>query len=78
MHWLHSAFTGHIGLTASGGALIMGLIFGWLRGKTGGLCMFVAIVGISSGPNFIDGLESKGIGLYLGKWLFRFNTPVLL
>ncbi|MBB5873261.1 putative transport protein [Allocatelliglobosispora scoriae] len=68
-----------IGLTTSGGALIMGLIFGWLRSRnptfgkfppaaewlmdTGGLCMFVGIVGIQSGPNFISGVKSEGVGL---------------
>ncbi len=100
----------NIGLTTSGGALIMGLVFGWLRSKypvfgrfpaaaqwimnTGGLCMFVGIVGISSGPNFFHGLSQKGVSLvigglivtllpmvltlYLGRWLFKINTPVLL
>jgi len=100
----------NIGLTTSGGALIMGLIFGWLRAKhptfgnfpapaqwimnTGGLCMFVGIVGISSGPNFISGVKSQGLGLvigglivtllpmiitmYLGKFLFKIRTPQLL
>lgn len=99
-----------IGLTTSGGALIMGLVFGWLRAKhptfgrfpaaanwlmnTGGLCMFVGIVGISSGPDFISGLKQQGLGLvigglivtlapmviclYLGRYLFKFKTPVLL
>ncbi len=71
----------NIGLTTSGGALIMGLIFGWLRARkptfgqfppaaewlmdTGGLCMFVGIVGIQSGPNFIAGVKSQGVGLLL-------------
>jgi putative transport protein len=100
----------NIGLTTSGGALIMGLVFGWLRAKhptfgnfpapaqwlmsTGGLCMFVGIVGISSGPNFIHGVAQKGVGLvigglvvtllpmiitmYLGRCIFKINTPVLL
>lgn len=72
-------FGANIGLTTSGGALIMGLIFGWLRSRspsfgrfppaaqwimdTGGLCMFVGIVGIQSGPNFIAGVKSEGLGL---------------
>ncbi|GLZ79145.1 putative transporter [Actinorhabdospora filicis] len=99
-----------IGLTTSGGALIMGLVFGWLRAKSptfgrfppaanwlmsqGGLCMFVAIVGITSGPQFISGVKSEGLGLvgaglivtltpmviclYLGKYVFKFKTPILL
>lgn len=99
-----------IGLTTSGGALIMGLVFGWLRSRsptfgrfpqpanwlmnTGGLCMFVGIVGITSGPDFISGVRSEGLrlvfaglavtllpmllSLYLGHRFFKFNTPVLL
>jgi hypothetical protein len=36
----------------------------WLM-DTGGLCMFVGIVGIQSGPNFISGVKSEGVGLLL-------------
>lgn len=66
-------------LTASGGALIMGLVFGWLRSvypifgripepaiwifDTVGLCMFIGIVGLSAGPSFISGLQKSGISL---------------
>lgn len=66
-------------LTASGGALIMGLIFGWLRSiyrhfgripepaiwifDTVGLCIFIAIVGLNAGPSFISGLQKTGISL---------------
>jgi putative transport protein len=66
-------------LTASGGALIMGLIFGWLRSvyqtfgripepaiwifDTVGLCIFIAIVGLNAGPSFISGLQTTGISL---------------
>ncbi|CAH1671971.1 conserved membrane hypothetical protein [Hyphomicrobiales bacterium] len=66
-------------LTASGGALFMGLVFGWLRSAypyfgripepaiwifdTLGLCMFIGIVGISAGPSFVSGLKSTGISL---------------
>jgi putative transport protein len=66
-------------LTASGGALFMGLIFGWLRSTypffgripepaiwifdTVGLCMFIGIVGLSAGPSFVAGLKSTGISL---------------
>jgi len=65
-----------ISLSTSGGALIMGLIFGWLRGKyptfgnvppgaqwfmdTLGLCLFVAVVGINAGPSFSSGLSQAG------------------
>ncbi|MFJ8041929.1 aspartate-alanine antiporter [Kitasatospora sp. NPDC096147] len=68
-----------ISLSTSGGALIMGLIFGWIRGRyptygnvppgaqwfmdTFGLCAFVAIVGINAGPSFSSGLSQAGWGL---------------
>src|SRR5262245_18572142 len=66
-------------LTASGGALIMGLVFGWLRAvhptfgripepamwvfDTVGLTAFVAVVGLSAGPSFVAGLQKSGISL---------------
>jgi putative transport protein len=68
-----------LSLTASGGALIMGLVFGWLRSvypffgripepaiwifDTVGLCMFIGIVGLSAGPSFFTGLQKTGISL---------------
>ena len=68
-----------ISLTASGGALIMGLVFGWLRSvrptfgripepalwvfDTIGLAVFIGCVGISAGPSFVSGLKSTGPGL---------------
>ena len=68
-----------ISLTTSGGALVMGLIFGWLRSKTPkfgripeaalwifdnvGLSTFIGIVGLSAGPSFISGLSQTGVGL---------------
>ena len=70
-----------ITLTASGGALIMGLVFGWLRSAypffgrmpepaiwifdTVGLCLFIGVVGISAGPGFVTGLQKTGISLVL-------------
>ncbi|MFD8598143.1 aspartate-alanine antiporter [Kitasatospora sp. NPDC059646] len=70
-----------ISLSTSGGALIMGLVFGWIRGRhptygnvppgaqwfmdTLGLCAFVAIVGINAGPSFTSGLSQAGWGLLL-------------
>ncbi|MFK0186859.1 aspartate-alanine antiporter [Streptomyces rubiginosohelvolus] len=70
-----------ISLSTSGGGLIMGLVFGWIRGKyptygnvppgaqwfmdTLGLCLFVAVVGINAGPSFTSGLSSAGWGLLL-------------
>ncbi|MFD8439481.1 aspartate-alanine antiporter [Streptomyces microflavus] len=68
-----------ISLSTSGGGLIMGLVFGWIRGKyptygnvppgaqwfmdTLGLCLFVAVVGINAGPGFTSGLATAGWGL---------------
>jgi len=68
-----------ISFTASGGALIMGLVFGWFHSKTRvigripdaalwifdnvGLAAFIGIVGLSAGPSFISGLKQTGFGL---------------
>ncbi|WP_153111623.1 aspartate-alanine antiporter [Propionivibrio limicola] len=68
-----------ITLTASGGALVMGLVFGWLRSirptfgripeaalwvfDTVGLCTFIGIVGLGAGPTFVAGVKQTGIGL---------------
>ena len=68
-----------ITLTASGGALIMGLVFGWLRSvfpafgripeaamwvfDTVGLTVFIGVVGLTAGPSFISGLQKSGISL---------------
>ena len=68
-------------LTASGGALIMGLVFGWLRSvypffgripeaaiwifDTVGLCTFIGVVGLSAGPSFVAGLQKTGMSLVL-------------
>ena len=97
-------------LSTAGGALISGLVCGWLRSvrpKFGriptstvwfmnsvGLNIFIAIVGISAGPGFVNGLKTQGIslflwgalatsvpiiiGLYIGKYLFRFHDALLL
>jgi len=96
-------------LSTAGGALISGLICGWLRSvrpKFGriptptvwfmnsvGLNIFIAIVGISAGPGFVNGLKTQGIslflwgalattvplilGMYVGKYLFRFHDALL-
>src|SRR5437899_4324793 len=66
-------------LTASGGALIMGLVFGWLRAvrptfgripeaamwvfETVGLTVFIGVVGLSAGPSFVTGLQKSGVSL---------------
>lgn len=68
-----------ISLTASGGALIMGLVFGWLRSvrptfgripepalwvfDTIGLAVFIGCVGLAAGPSFVSGLKATGPGL---------------
>lgn len=68
-----------ITLTASGGALIMGLVFGWLRSvfpafgripdaamwvfDMVGLSVFIGVVGLTAGPSFISGLQKSGISL---------------
>jgi putative transport protein len=97
-------------LSTSGGALISGLFFGWLRSvrptfgripspavwfmNSVGLNVFIAIVGISSGPKFVAGLQQLGFGLflwgivvtavplvlamYVGKYVFRFHDALLL
>jgi putative transport protein len=66
-------------LTASGGALVMGLVFGWLRSvhptfgripepamwvfDTVGLTVFMAVVGLGAGPSFVAGLQKSGVSL---------------
>jgi putative transport protein len=70
-----------ITLTASGGALIMGLVFGWLRAlrptfgripeaavwvfDTVGLTVFIGVVGLTAGPSFVSGLQKSGASLIL-------------
>ncbi len=104
--------TGNIplSLSASGGVLIMGIIFGWIRSmrpKFGavpepavwlmnnmGLNIFIAVVGINAGPDFIAGLKSAGvslfvagifvslvpmlIGILLGRFVFKFQPAITL
>ena len=97
-------------LSTSGGVLIAGLFFGWLRSvrptfgripsstvwfmNSVGLNVFIAVVGISSGPGFVAGLQQLGFSLflwgvavtsvplilamYVGKYLFRFDDAILL
>jgi putative transport protein len=97
-------------LSTAGGALVSGLVFGWLRSvrptfghiptptvwfmNNVGLNIFIAIVGISAGPGFINGLKTQGaslfvwgvaattvpllLGMFLGKFVFKFHDAVLL
>ena len=96
-------------LSTAGGALIAGIVFGWLRStrpffgripsstvwfmNSVGLNIFIAVVGISAGPGFVNGLKTQGIGLFLwgavattvpiilgmfvGKFIFRFHDALL-
>jgi putative transport protein len=68
-----------LSLTASGGALGMGLVVGWLRARrptfgripepalwvfdTIGLAVFIGVVGLDAGPHFVAGLRATGPSL---------------
>jgi putative transport protein len=97
-------------LSTSGGVLIAGLFFGWLRSvhptfgripsstvwfmNSVGLNVFIAVVGIASGPGFVAGLQQLGFSLflwgvvvttvplvlamYVGKYLFKFDDALVL
>ena len=99
-----------LSLSASGGVLIMGIIFGWLRSMRPtfgavpepaiwlmnnlGLNIFVAVVGLEAGPDFIAGLKASGInlfvagifvsiipvliGLFMGRYIFKFEPAITL
>ncbi|MCE6951463.1 aspartate-alanine antiporter [Cereibacter sphaeroides] len=99
-----------ITLSTSGGALIAGIFVGWLRTvkpwignvpqptlwfmNSVGLNVFIAVVGISSGPTFVAGLQQAGFGIFfwglfatgmpmilaplIGKYLFRFDDAINL
>lgn len=99
-----------ISLSVSGGALIAGLVLGWLRSKHPtfgrlprssvwlmdnlGLNMFIAVVGISSGPSFVTGLKEVGpvlflmgvvattlplvLGMIIGSRIFKFPAAINL
>jgi len=70
-----------LSLSTSGGALIAGLVCGWLRSvnrtfgrvpapalwvlNNVGLTTFIAVVGITSGPSFVAGLKAAGLMLLL-------------
>ncbi len=97
-------------LSTAGGALIAGIVGGWLRSvrpsfgripsptvwfmNSVGLNIFIAIVGISAGPGFVNGLKTQGVGLFLwgalattvplvigmfvAKYVFRFHDALTL
>jgi putative transport protein len=97
-------------LSTAGGALVAGIVGGWLRSvrptfgriptptiwfmNSVGLNIFIAIVGISAGPGFVNGLRTQGAGLFvwgalattiplvigmlIAKYLFRFHDALTL
>ena len=82
-----------ITLSTAGGALIAGLVFGWLRAihptfgripeptvwfmNSVGLNVFIAVIGLTAGPGFISGLQHLGIGLFL--WgIVATSLPLIL
>ncbi len=97
-------------LSTAGGALISGILCGWLRSvrptfgripaptlwfmNSVGLNIFIAIVGLSAGPGFVNGLRTQGIGLFfwgavattiplvlgmlIAKYIFRFHDALTL
>jgi putative transport protein len=99
-----------LSLSTSGGALIAGLICGYLRStrrtfgripegalwafNNMGLTIFIAVVGISTGPAFVAGLKQAGlslfmwgifvtlmpfiVGIFVGKYVFKFHPGILL
>ena len=99
-----------LGLSTSGGALIAGLVAGWLRSvnptfgripgpalwvfNNVGLAVFIAVVGLSTGPTFVAGVKNNGltlffagivvtlvpfvIALYFGKYVLKMKAPILL
>jgi putative transport protein len=99
-----------LSLSTSGGALIAGLVCGYLRSVNRtfgripepalwafnniGLTVFIAVVGISTGPKFVSGIKEAGIslflwgifvtlvpfiiGIYSGKYIFKFHPGILL
>jgi len=99
-----------ITLSTAGGALFSGLFFGWLRSvqptfgripsptvwfmNSVGLNVFIAVIGISSGPGFVAGLQKLGfslflwgsiattipliLGMFVAKYIFRFDDAILL
>ncbi len=82
-----------ITLSTAGGALIAGIVFGWLRAihptfgripeptiwfmNSVGLNVFIAVVGITAGPGFVSGLQQLGVSLFL--WgIFATAVPLII
>ena len=82
-----------VSLSTSGGALIAGLFFGWLRTKRPsvgiipesslwlmnnlGLNMFIAVIGIQCGPTFISGIKEVGFMLFV-MGIIATSLPLLI
>ena len=99
-----------VSLGSSGGALVSGLILGWLRSKRPvfgsipkaslwvfnnlGLNMYIAVIGIASGPSFISSFNEVGpkifiaglivtlvplfLAILIGHKIFKFHPAVTL
>ncbi len=99
-----------VSLGASGGALVAGLVLGWLRAKRPvagsipkaslwvfnnlGLNMYIAVIGIASGPSFISSFSEVGpkifiaglivtlvplfLAIIIGHKIFKFHPAVTL
>ena len=99
-----------VSLGASGGALVSGLLLGWQRSKRPvcgaipkaslwvfnnlGLNMYIAVIGISSGPSFISSFTEVGpkifvaglivtlvplfLSILIGHYLFKFHPAMTL
>ena len=99
-----------ISLSTSGGALIAGLFFGWWRTRHPtfgripepavwilnnlGLNMFIAVIGITAGPTFLEGIKEAGfmlfvagvlatsipllLGIWVGNKIFKFHPAINL
>ena len=99
-----------IGLSLAVGVLLGGLVFGWLRSvdprfgripeatlwlfDSVGLTAFLALVGLSAGPEFVRGIKESGValvvagilvagipslvGVLIGRYVFKMHPGVLL
>lgn len=99
-----------VSLGASGGALVAGLVMGWMRSKRPvvgnipkaslwvfnnlGLNMYIAVIGIASGPSFISAFSEVGpkifiaglivtlvplfLAILIGHKIFKFHPAVTL
>ena len=99
-----------LSLGTSVGALISGLALGWLRNRTPyfghipsavlwllnnlGITMFIAVIGLSAGASFMNGLHKAGVAIfgvgavctilglvisvYIGRKWFHFSRPEVL